>query len=176
MEPDVILRDLDRTASAGVLAILNDAILTSTALWDYAARPLSAMDPWFAAKDAGRFPVIGAVDRHDALLGFATYGTFRGWPAYKYSIEHSVYVHRDHRRKGLGLRLLTAVIERAQQQEFHTLIAGIEASNEASRKLHRRLGFEHCGTVRHAGYKFGRWLDLEFHQRILTTPAFPVEG
>lgn len=176
MKTDVILRDLDRASSADVLAILNDAIVSSTALWDYAPRPLAAMDGWFAAKEAGRFPVIGAIGGEGTLLGFATYGPFRAWPAYKYSVEHSVYVHRDHRRKGLGLLLLSAVIERARQQDRHTLIAGIEASNEASRALHRQLGFEHCGTVRHAGYKFGRWLDLEFHQLLLTTPAVPVEG
>jgi phosphinothricin acetyltransferase len=173
---DTTLIDLDRSWAADVLAILNDAIVSSTALWDYAPRPLESMGPWFDAKDAGRFPVIGALDGDGALRGFATYGTFRGWPAYKYSVEHSVYVHRDHRRKGVGLQLLTALIERAKRQEYHTLIAGIEASNEASRTLHRRLGFEHCGTVRHAGYKFGRWLDLEFHQLLLDTPARPVEG
>jgi len=73
-----------------ILEILNDAIVTSTALYDYHPRAPESMFAWFAAKDAGRFPVIGAVDEAERLLGFATYGTFRAWPAYKYSVEHSV--------------------------------------------------------------------------------------
>lgn len=173
---ELTLRDLDRAWSSRVLEIVNEAIVSSTALWDYAPRPLEAMTSWFDAKDAGRFPVIGAVREDGTLLGFGTYGPFRAWPAYKYSVEHSVYVHRDHRGQGIGRRLLAAVIDRAQAQGYHTLIAGIEASNKASISLHRRLGFAHCGTVRHAGYKFERWLDLEFHQLLLDTPARPVDG
>jgi phosphinothricin acetyltransferase len=170
------LIDLDRGWAPEVLAILNDAIVTSTALWDYVPRPPAAMETWFDAKVAGRYPVIGLVDEQRALVGFATYGPFRAWPAYKYSVEHSVYVHRDHRGKGAGLTLVRAIIERARAQEYHNIVAGIEASNAASRDLHRKLGFEYCGTVRHAGYKFGRWLDLEFHQLLLETPREPADG
>lgn len=169
-------RELDRSWAPAVLAILNDAILTSTALWDYEPRPPGAMDSWFSAKEAGRYPVVGAVARDGVLAGFATYGPFRAWPAYKYSVEHSVYVHRDHRGRGIGLALVAALVERARAQGYHNVVAGIEASNAASRALHRRLGFEYCGTVRHAGFKFGRWLDLEFHQRLLDTPPDPRDG
>src|SRR6476661_4175397 len=157
---ETILRDLDRAWSADVLAILNDAIVSSTALWDYVPRPLESMGPWFDAKEAGRFPVIGMIGGGEALLGFATYGSFRAWPAYKYSVEDSVYVHEAHRGQGIGRRLLTAIVERARLQNYHNVVACIEASNEPSRELHRRLGFEHCGTMRNAGFKFGRWLDL----------------
>jgi L-amino acid N-acyltransferase len=168
--------DLDRAWSADILAILNEAITSSTALWDYEPRPLASMVPWFEAKEAGRFPVIGALDPDNTLQGFATYGPFRVWPAYKYSVEHSVYVHKDHRRQGVGDRLVRAVIARAEAQEYHTILAGIEASNRASLALHERLGFARCGVVRQAGYKFGRWLDLEFHQLILATPRQPIDG
>jgi L-amino acid N-acyltransferase len=168
--------DLDRGWSADVLAILNEVIVSSTALWDYAPRPIASMSPWFDAKEAGHFPVIGAVGDNDALLGFATYGSFRAWPAYKYSVEHSVYVHQDHRGKGIGHQLVSAVIDCARTQQYHNMVAGIESSNHASRALHQRLGFEYCGVVRHAGYKFGRWLDLEFLQLLLDTPKTPVEG
>jgi L-amino acid N-acyltransferase YncA len=170
------LIDCSRADAVQILAILNDAIVTSTALWDYVPRPPEAMTSWFAAKEAGRFPVIGAVDHEGMLLGFGTYGPFRAWPAYKYSVEHSVYVHRDHRGRGIGRQLLGAVIERARAQQYHTLIAGIEASNAASKALHREFGFEPCGVVRHAGFKFGRWLDLEFHQLLFDGPREPVEG
>lgn len=169
------LIDCDRTRAAEILAILNDAILHTTALWDYEPRPPEAMVSWFAAKEAGRFPVIGAVDDAGTLLGFGTYGPFRDRPAYKYTVEHSVYVHRDHRGRGLGRALIEATLARARAQEYHNVMAGIESSNAASRALHVALGFEHCGTVRQAGFKFGRWLDLEFYQKLLETPHTPNE-
>jgi phosphinothricin acetyltransferase len=73
-----------------ILDIFNEAIANSTALYDYHPRTLESMVPWFNNKIAGQFPVIGAVDDSAQLLGFASYGTFRAWPAYKYSVEHSV--------------------------------------------------------------------------------------
>ncbi len=170
------IQDLDREWSAPILDIFNDAILNSTALWDYAPRSIETMEPWFALKEARRFPVVGMVGEPGQLAGFATYGTFRERPAYKYSIEHSVYVHKDHRGLGIGTQLLTHLIARARQQEYHAMVGGIEASNTASRELHRRLGFECCGTVRQAGFKFGRWLDLEFWQLLMQTPANPMDG
>ena len=162
--------------AAAILDIFNEAIVTSTALYDYKPRAPESMVGWFATKRAHGFPVIGIEDDTGTLLGFASYGTFRAWPAYKYSVEHSIYIHRDHRGKGLGRRLLQAIVDAAQQREVHTLIGGIDAANEASIALHRALGFGHAGTIRQAGFKFGRWLDLAFYQRILATPAQPVDG
>jgi phosphinothricin acetyltransferase len=162
--------------SPEILAILNEVIATSTALYDYEPRPPESMEGWFRAKDAGRFPVIGAVDVDGRLLGFATYGSFRAWPAYKYTVEHSVYVHRDQRGKGIGRALLERLIAAAREQDLHVLVAGIDVENLASIELHERLGFVHAGTLRHAGFKFGRWLDLAFYQLLLDTPAQPVDG
>lgn len=162
--------------AAAILDILNEAIENSTALYDYKARSMDSMVGWFAAKAAGRFPVLGLESAEGELLGFASYGTFRGWPAYKYTVEHSVYVHRDHRGRGVGSRLLQEILARAEQQGVHVLVGGIDASNEGSIALHVKSGFEHAGTIRQAGFKFGRWLDLAFYQRILETPANPVDG
>ena len=172
----VRLLDCDRTRSGEILAILNEAIEHSTALYDYERRTLSTMDAWFDAKDTGRYPVIGAVDEAGRLLGFATYGRFRNWPAYKYSVEHSVYVERESRGRGIGRRLLAAIIERARAQDYHTLIGGIDADNAVSIELHRQFGFTFCGEIRDAGFKFGRWLHLRFYQLVLETPAHPVDG
>jgi L-amino acid N-acyltransferase YncA len=170
---------IDCTEARHALAILdifNEAIVTSTALYDYKPRVPESMVTWFATKRANGFPVIGLEDEAGTLLGFASYGTFRAWPAYKYSVEHSIYVHKDHRGKGLGRTLLTAIVEAAQARNVHTLIGGIDATNTGSIALHESLGFSHAGTIRQAGFKFGRWLDLAFYQRILDTPAEPVDG
>lgn len=159
-----------------ILAILNEAILTSTALYDYAPRAPESMVTWFRAKEQGRFPVIGIESESGELMGFASYGTFRAFPAYKYSVEHAIYVHKDHRRKGLARRLMQHLIERARQQEFHVLIGGIDMDNRGSIALHESLGFTHAGTIRQAGFKFGRWLDLGFYQLLLETPLAPRDG
>ncbi len=159
-----------------ILDIFNEAIVNSTALYDYHPREPESMVNWFKTKEIGNFPVIGAIDRSNQLLGFASYGTFRNWPAYKYSIEHSVYIHPNHRRKGIGLALMQQLILAATEQQYHTMIGGIDMTNTSSIALHQQLGFTHAGTINHAGFKFGRWLNLGFYQLLLETPFEPVDG
>ena len=159
-----------------ILEILNEAILTSTALYDYEPRSIESMRKWFDAKEAGRYPVIGAEGEDGTLMAFASYGMFRAWPAYKYSVEHSVYVHVGHRGKGLGRTLMRELIAAARTQGYHTLIGAIDSGNEASISLHEKLDFQRGGTIRQAGFKFGRWLDVTWYQLLLDTPAAPQDG
>ena len=162
--------------SAPILEIFNEAIANSTALYDYKPRAPEAMVGWFEAKNKGRYPVIGLEDASGTLVGFGSYGPFRAWPAYKYTVEHSIYIDTRFRGQGHGRTLLEALIASATQQDYHVMVGGIDASNAVSIKLHESLGFTHSGTVKQAGFKFGRWLDLAFYQRILATPAAPVDG
>lgn len=162
--------------ASAILEIFNDVIANSTALYDYRPRSIDSMEPWFKLKINGRFPVIGAVDESNILLGFASYGTFRAWPAYKYTVEHSVYVHRDHRGHGIGSALMKQLIAAAADQQYHVMVGGIDVANAACIAMHERLGFVHAGTIRQAGFKFGRWLDLAFFQLVLPTPRDPVDG
>jgi phosphinothricin acetyltransferase len=162
--------------ASAILAILNEAIANSTALYDYKPRTAAMMAEWFEAKRRGSYPVIGVVDDAGQLLGFGSYGPFRAWPAYKYSVEHSLYVERSQRRQGVGRLLLAELIACARRQDYHLLIGGIDAHNAASIALHRRLGFELCAHIRQAGFKFNRWLDLQFYQLILDTPRQPLDG
>ncbi|MDP4301471.1 GNAT family N-acetyltransferase [Leptothrix discophora] len=173
--PDLVTCTVDRHALA-ILDIFNEAITTSTALYDYQPRPPESMQTWFETKARGGFPVIGLEDADGRLLAFGSYGTFRAWPAYKYSVEHSVYVHKDHRGRGLGVTILKALIAAAREQGKHCLIGGIDASNAGSIALHERMGFRHVGTLPQVGFKFGRWLDLAFYQLVLETPLQPVDG
>ena len=159
-----------------IQAILNEAILHTTAVYEYEPRSIESMERWFAERQEAGIPVLGVERAPGELAGFATWGPFRFRPAYKYSAEHSVYVAGRHRGTGVGRLLLTAILAEAERAGLHMLVAGIDASNMASIGLHRSAGFTCCGRVREAGFKFGRWLDLEFWQRILATPEHPVDG
>jgi len=165
-----------RRHAEAILAIFNDAIVNSAALYDYKPRTMEMMATWFDAKSKGKYPVIGIENDAGELMGFGSYGTFRAWPAYKYSVEHSVYVDGRFRRRGIGKRLLQEIVSAAQGQGYHILVGVIDSTNTVSIRLHEAVGFTHSGTIRQAGFKFGRWLDVAFYQLILSTPANPVDG
>lgn len=158
-----------------ILSIYNDAILNSTALYEYKIRTLEVINTWYADKLKGNYPIVGAFDADNTLLGFASYGKFRVQPAYKYTVEHSVYVRADMRGNGLGKVLLREIIKKAENQNFHTLIGVIDAANITSIKLHENEGFILAGVMKESGYKFGKWLDAAFYQLILKTPELPAD-
>lgn len=166
----------DSSYSPQILAIFNEAILNSTALYDYKPRTLEMMTAWFAAKQKGNYPVIGVVGSEGNLMGFGSYGTFRAWPAYKYTVEHSIYVEANRRGRGIGKLLLQELIASARGQNYHVMVGGIDSQNAASIALHQRFGFQHAGTLGQVGFKFGHWLDLAFYQLTLETPSAPAEG
>lgn len=162
--------------AAEILDIFNDAILTSTALYDYKPRTMESMVAWFESKAQANYPVIGVVDDSGRLMGFASYGRFREQPAFKYTVEHSIYLHRDFRGQGLARELMCRLEQKAIEQNYHVLVGAIDLENAGSIFLHEKLGFTHSGTLQRAGFKFGRWLDLGFYQKVLTEPACPVDG
>lgn len=157
-----------------ILTIYNHAIEHTTAVFEYRAHTLDMRREWLRAKQAASLPVFVASDG-DRVLGFASYGPFRAWPAYKYSVELSVYVDVNARRRGLGRELVRAVIEDAKARELRTIMAGITADNDISLRLHEQLGFREVAHIPEVGYKFGRWLDLKFLQLMLEGPRQPVE-
>ncbi|MGH0054321.1 MAG: N-acetyltransferase family protein [Sphaerochaetaceae bacterium] len=159
-----------------ILDIFNEAIIHTTALFDYKPRTMETMQGWFDAKRVGNFPVIGIEDRDGTLLAFGTFGAFRPHSAYKYTVEHSVYVHKDHRGKGLGKQIIQELIKVAEEHGVHAMIAGIEALNQKSIALHEKFGFKHVGDLPQVGFKFGQWLDLAFYELILETPKNPIDG
>jgi L-amino acid N-acyltransferase YncA len=156
-----------------ILVIYNDAVAHTTAVFDYQAHTLDMRRDWLRTKQAAGLPVFVATD--DALIGFGTYGPFRPWPAYRYSVEHSVYVHPGARRQGVGTALVRAIIEHVREKDLHVLVAGITGENVASLRLHERLGFQEVGHVGEVGYKFGRWLDLKFLRLLLDGPKKPSD-
>ena len=151
-----------------VSAIFNEAIFHSTALYDYEPRTLEKVIQWHEAHAQSDFPIIGAFDEADTLLGFAAYGSFRPHDGYKFTAEHSVYVRTDARGRGIGETLLTALLAEARKRPVHSLIGVIDADNTVSIRLHEKLGFKFCGKIPQAGFKFGRWLDVVFYQLVLS--------
>jgi phosphinothricin acetyltransferase len=150
-----------------IRGIYNHEIVHTTALYEYEPRSIETMAAWWATKQAAGLPVLGIEAEPGVLAGFASWGPFRPFPAYGHTVEHSVYVDEQFRGRGVGRTLLAALIEEARGRDLHVMVGVIDATNAASIGLHRRLGFTHSGTVREAGFKFGRWLDVEYWQLIL---------
>lgn len=170
-----MLRDATAADLSALLAIYNDAVVHTTASYDYTPRSPERQQAWWAAKQDGGWPVVVA-EVDDTVAGFASYGAFRAWDGYRFTVEHSVYVDTRFRRRGVASSLLAELLARAGAQRMHLMVGAIDAANEASIALHRRHGFEDAGVLREAGHKFGRWLDLAFMTRKLVPGSPPARG
>lgn len=157
-----------------ILEIYNDAIANTTAIYRYAPVTLAERREWFAQQERSGYPVF-VHEQDGRCIGFSTWGPFRRYPAYKYTVENSVYVHRDWRCHGIGHQLLGRLIQAADRR-YAVIVAGIDSGNTGSIRLHEQFGFRRVGTISRAGFKFGRWLDLAFYQLDLTGPESPVDG
>jgi phosphinothricin acetyltransferase len=162
--------------------IYNHEVENTTATMDLVTRSLDDQVAWLAAR-TGAFsslvavrPATEATDPRyltsselgdEEVLGFASLSPYKERAAYRPTVEDSVYVRRDLARQGVGRLLLTEVIERARASGFHSIMARIEASGEASRALHAACGFREVGVEREVGRKFNRWLDVAVLQKML---------
>ncbi|EOC4729513.1 N-acetyltransferase family protein [Staphylococcus aureus] len=146
-----------------ILAIYNDAIINTTAVYTYKPQTIDERIAWFETKQRNHEPIF-VFEENGSVLGFATFGSFRPWPAYQYTIEHSICVDASARGKGIASQLLQRLIVEAKAKGYRTLVAGIDASNEASIKLHQKFAFKHAGTLTNVGFKFNQWLDLAFYE------------
>jgi L-amino acid N-acyltransferase YncA len=149
-----------------VLAIYNEVIRNTTAVYADQEYDLQRGREWFDAKLSSGFPFIVVRDAQ-GVAGFGAFGAFRPWPCYRHSVEHSVHVRADCRGQGLGRALLMELKSRAAALGKHVMIAGIDTDNVASIRMHERMGFSRVGHLREVGFKFGRWLDLAFLECIL---------
>ena len=169
-----VIREARQEDLIEILDIYNDAILHTTAVYSYKPQTMKDRQLWYEQKREEGYPIL-VFELDNRVVGFATFGPFRAWPAYKYSIEHSIYVHKEFRKRGIGTSLLKEIIAIAKEREYMTLIAGIDAKNDKSIAIHKQFGFVHSGTIKKAGFKFNRWLDLAFYQLELTGPKKPSE-
>jgi L-amino acid N-acyltransferase len=160
------IRDADSNDLDAMLTIYNDVLATSTSIFSDIKRTPDEQVRWFDDRRAQGWPVLVAC-REGALLGYASYGSFRTWPGYRHTVENSIYLTSSARGQGLGTLLLGTLLQRAQAQRLHAVIAGIDGDNIGSMRLHEKLGFTKVAQLKEVGRKFDRWLDLVFYQRLL---------
>ncbi|NLH82975.1 MAG: N-acetyltransferase [Phyllobacteriaceae bacterium] len=161
------LRDATPADLPGITAIYNAAVTDTTAIWNEKTVDVDNRARWLADRRASGYPVLVAVDDAGAVLGYATFGDWRAFDGYRHTVEHSVYVAATARGQGLGETLMRELLTRARLIGKHAMVAGIEAGNTASIRLHEKLGFTQVGLLPEVGCKFGRWLDLAFLQLTL---------
>jgi L-amino acid N-acyltransferase YncA len=162
----IIIRNALESDLSALLEIYNDIILTTTAIYSEEPHTLQMRLDWFNERKQAGFPVIAA-EQNGVLVGFATYGKFRVWPCYRFTIEHSLYVHKDSRGQGISKILLQEIISLAKSAGMHALIAGVDSENDISLQLHLKFGFTQVAHFKEVGFKFNRWLDLIFLEMIL---------
>jgi len=168
-------RDATEADVPAILAIYNDVLTRSTAIFSESPTTLEERLQWFRARRELGYPVLVTTDA-TGIVGFASFGDFRSWPGYRHTVEHSVHVRADARGQGVGRELMTVLLERATGLGKHVMVAGVDAENLVSIRMHERLGFRRAGTLHQVGCKFGRWLDLTFLERRLDGRATPDPG
>ncbi|AWK87469.1 GNAT family N-acetyltransferase [Azospirillum thermophilum] len=167
----MLIRPAGTQDLAAIAAIYNHAVLHTTAIWNDRTVDLANRAAWMEERQAKGYPVLVSVDAQGTVTGYAAYGDWRAFDGFRHTVEHSVYVHPDHQRGGIGRALLTALVGEAKRRGKHVMVAAIEAGNQPSIALHRSLGFVQTGLMPEVGTKFGRWLDLVFLQLNLDETA-----
>jgi L-amino acid N-acyltransferase len=159
----VIVRPAAEADLPAILAIYNDAVAKTTAIWNDGFADLDNRRQWYEGRRRSRYPVLVAT-LDDAVIGYASFGDFRAFDGYRFTVENSVYVAETARRRGAASALLVALIERARALGKHVMVAGIAGENDVSIRLHAKHGFVETARMPEVGFKFGRWLDLVFMQ------------
>jgi len=163
---DIEIRPAELSDVQAILNIVNYEIKHTTSVYDYEERTLDDQVRWLNKKRKDGMPVIVAEYNND-VAGYGTFGIFRPWDAYQFSVEHSIYVAKKVRGKGIGRAIMKELISMATERGYHTMIAGIDASNKSSHEFHSKFGFVEVGRLKEVAYKFDKWLDLKFMQLFL---------
>lgn len=171
-EVQMQIRDATETDIDAILEIYNDVLMHTTAIYNDQPAMREDRIAWWKARVAQGYPVLVAEDA-GAVVGFASFGDFRAWPGYRFTVEGTVHIRSDSRGRGIGTALLHAIVDRARTSGKHVMMAGVDAENTASLRYLKKFGFERAGYLREVGFKFGRYLDLVFLQYWLTPPERP---
>lgn len=163
----MVIRTAEEKDMPELLKIYNYEVEHGLATFDLNPKTMEERLVWFREHNVGNHPLIVAKEDGKAV-GYASLSSYRPKEAYAATVELSVYIDRDYRRRGIAGELAYAIIEMAKERDdIHTVISVITGGNEASIRLHERLGFIHCGTIREVGVKFGKMLDIENYQMLV---------
>jgi phosphinothricin acetyltransferase len=163
---DLSIRLVERRDAAAIRDIYNLEVAESTVTFDMVPRTIDQQVAWIDEHSGGH-PAIVAVDDVGGVVGFGSLSPYKDRPAYATTVEDSVYVHRDHRSRGIGRLLLEELVRRGRDHGFHSMVARIVGGHEVSIALHATCGFAHVGVEREVGRKFNKWLDVVEMQRLL---------
>jgi L-amino acid N-acyltransferase YncA len=166
MNSIVNVRNANEDDLLAILYIYNDAIINTTAVYSEEPHTLEMRQTWYRDRISNGFPVLVA-EVGGKVAGFCTYGHFRVWPCYRYTVEHSVYIDPMFQGQGISKLLLRPLIDMARKNNIHAIVAGIDSGNQVSYHLHQSLGFRQVAHFKEVGFKFDRWLDLIFMQLLL---------
>ena len=164
---EIKIRPATREDVPAILEISNHAILHTTANYEYEPKSLEYQLAWYDDRIATGFPIIVAVDKESRVVGYGSFGKFRKRRGYDHTIEHSVYVHHEHRGKKIGQQLMQELINIAKAENYHVMIAVVDNLNQGSLRFHKQFGFVEVGKFKEIGYKFDQWLDIYFLQLML---------
>ena len=174
--PEVRIRRAKREDCAAILAIYNHAVLHTTASYDYEPRTLEHRLEWFEGHAREDLAIFVAEAELDGVVGWSALNKYHDRVGFRFTAENSVYVAQTWRGRGLGGRLLEPLVAAAEVRGLHAILAAIDADNESSIRLHARYGFEKVGRFRQVGYKFGRWLDVVYMERLIGAPIPDSRG
>lgn len=170
---DVVLRTATAHDASAVAAIYAHYVEHSVATFDIAPPPERAWAERIGTAASARLPFLIA-ECADEVHGFAYLSAFRPKPAYRHTLEDTIYLAPDHVGRGTGRLLLTELVNRAPDTGAHQLVAVISTGTDGpSARLHRALGFEAAGTLREVGYKFDHWIDIVMMQRAVSRGEAP---
>ena len=161
------IRKAERKDIQALLDIYNHEVLHGVSTLDINPRTLEQWADWYENHNIKNHPLIVAVD-NDTVTGYATLSSYRQKEAYASTVELSIYVHPEHRGKGIGSVLMSEIIAMAKADEtVHTVVSVITSGNAASEHLHSKFGFVFSGTIKEVGMKFGKYLDISNYYLIV---------
>jgi phosphinothricin acetyltransferase len=167
VKPLITVRPAVEVDLPDILEIYNEAVLHTTASYDYEPRTLEHRREWFIERQREDYAVFVAVNPEGRIVGWSALNPYHSRCGFRFTAENSVYVAADQRGQGIGGLLLAPLLEAAVRRGLHSIIAAVDAENEASLRLHATFGFEKVGHFKQVGYKFNRWLDVVYLEKLL---------
>ena len=161
------IRKAERNDIEALLEIYNYEVLHGVSTLDINPRTLEQWNDWYENHNIKNHPLIVAEDG-GTVMGYATLSSYRQKEAYTSTVELSIYVHPEHRGKGIGSVLMSEIIALAKADiTVHTVVSVITSGNAASERLHNKFGFIFSGTIKEVGMKFGKYLDISNYYLIV---------